>query len=95
MFFYATNTLSRFAMASREGYMKATIWILFYLNSFPKRRILFDTVYPTFNDINDSDNKDWTEFYSDTEKELLPDIPPPKIFLSELLFMWIQIMSMI
>ena len=43
---YATNTLSRFAMAPREGHLKAALSLLSYVKTFPKGRILFDTKYP-------------------------------------------------
>ena len=74
---YATNALSRFGMAPREGHMKAAIKVLSYLKTFPKGRILFDTSYPQHHSI-DIDDADWIEWYPDAEEELPPDMPEPK-----------------
>ena len=40
---YATNALSRFGVASREGHLKAAQRILSCVKVFNKGRILFDT----------------------------------------------------
>ena len=75
--FYSTNTLSRFAMAPREGHLKAVFRILSYLKTFPKGRLLFDTSYPAKVEDN-RDQPNWTEFYPDAEEELPPSMPDTK-----------------
>ena len=74
---YATNTLSRYGMAPREGHLVAAQKVLCYLKTFPKGKILFDTSYPVHHDVN-HDDLDWTEFYPDAEEELPPDMPDPR-----------------
>ena len=80
---YATNTLSRFGMAPREGHMKAAIKVLSYLKTFPKGRILFDTSYPQHHSI-DTDDADWIEWYPDAEEELPANMPEPKMKMARL-----------
>ena len=43
---YATNVLSRFNTAPREGHLTATKRILGYLKSSAKGKLLFDTSFP-------------------------------------------------
>ena len=74
---YATNTLSRFSMAPREGHMKALQKVVCYIKTFPKGRILFNVSYPPMSEVQE-DQHDWREFYPDAEEELPYDMPIPK-----------------
>ena len=51
----ATNALSRFSMAPREGHLKAALMTLSHVRSFSKGRMLFDTSYPVLKEIEDND----------------------------------------
>jgi hypothetical protein len=42
---YATSAMNRFNMSPREGHLKAVRRILSYLKTFPKGRLIIDTVY--------------------------------------------------
>ena len=76
--YYATNTLSRFAMAPREGHLKNAFRILSCIKTFPKGRILFDTSYPAREDMMEKgEGPNWREFYPDAEEELPSDMLKP------------------
>ena len=69
---YATNSLSRFSMAPREGHLKAAFRILSYIKTFPKGKILFDTAYqPVIDTGVEYKDMNWSEMYPDAEEELL------------------------
>ena len=72
---YDTNTLSRIAMAPREGHLRAAFRILSYIKTFPKGRIIFDTSYPTKIE---SDEPNWKEFYPDAVEELPYNMLKPR-----------------
>ena len=75
--FYATNTLSRFMNAPREGHLQAAERVLGYLNTYIKGRIIYDTAYLE-QEMLLSDEHNWTEFYPDAEEKLVPNAPEPK-----------------
>ena len=75
---FATNSLSRFGMAPREGHLKAAIRILGYLKAFNKGRIIYDVSYPDHAKFPVEDHPNWTEFYPDAEEELPPNMPIPR-----------------
>ena len=72
---YATNALSRFGMAPREGRLNAAVRMLRYLKTFVKGRLIFDTTYPDHNKYPVEDHDNWGEIYPDAEEELPPDMP--------------------
>jgi hypothetical protein len=74
---YATNTLSRFSMAPREGHLKAALRILSYVKTFCKGRIIVDNSYPE-RKVTEGDQPKWQEFYPDAEEELPHDMPEPR-----------------
>ncbi len=92
--YYATNALSRFAMAPREEHQKALFHVLGYVKTFPKGRIIFDTSYPPLV-TPDKDEPVWTELYPDAEEELPPTCQHLWVSLSELLFLLMLTMPMI
>ena len=74
---YATNSLSRFNMAPREGHLKAATKILSYVKTRPKGRIVFDVSYKSWSH-SDEDKYDWTKYYPDIKEELPHDRPAEK-----------------
>ena len=73
----ATNALSRFGMAPREGHMKAALRVLTHVKTFPKGKIVFDTSCPVHKQ-SEGDDHNWTEFHPDAKEESPPDMPEPK-----------------
>ena len=73
---YATNTLSRFSMAPRQGHLDAALRVLAYLKQCPQGRILIDTSVPLSKLTNEEAN--WREQYPDAEEELPPNMPLPR-----------------
>ena len=67
---YATISLGRFNMASREGHLKFAIYILYYAKKFDKIRIIFNTLnqdhFKYFTETYDK----WREFYPDAQEEI-------------------------
>ena len=74
----ATNSLSRFNMAPKEGHFKAAVRILGYLKAFPKGTILLDNSYPNHAKFETEIEQDWTEFYPYAEEEIPHDMLEPK-----------------
>ena len=74
----ATNSLSRFNMAPKEGHFAAAIRILGYLKGFPKGMILLDNSYPDHAKYATEVDQDWTEFYPDAEEDIPHDMLKPK-----------------
>jgi len=74
---YATNTLSRFAMAPREGHMQAMKRVFRYLKRYPSGKVLID---PKFRDWSgfETQQYNWTEAYPNTTEELPPGMLVPK-----------------
>ncbi|HEY9297802.1 MAG TPA: reverse transcriptase domain-containing protein, partial [Phormidium sp.] len=76
---YAINTLSRYAMAPREGHMKAMMRVFGYLRQRPKGKILVDVGEPHVRkSIEPIKNQDWMEFYPDAVEYVPPDRPKPR-----------------
>jgi hypothetical protein len=75
---YATSAMSRFNMAPREGHLKAAKWILAYLKTFPKGRVIIDTSYPSHYEYPVEDHPNWKDFYPDAEEEIPKDLSMPK-----------------
>jgi hypothetical protein len=76
---YATNSLSRYSMAPRQGHMEAMYRIFGYLRTMPKGKILIDTNQPTIrSQITISKDQDWVEFYPDAEESTPLDKPEPR-----------------
>jgi hypothetical protein len=70
--------MSRFNLLPREGHLTAVKIILYYLNTFPKERVLIYTSYPdhSMNPVEYHSNR--MEFYLDTGEETSKDLPPEK-----------------
>ena len=75
---FATQTLSRYAMAPRRGHFKAAMRIFGYLKRFPKGKIVLDPNKIDVSKIEFSNHTNWQEFYPDAEEEIDPDMPKPK-----------------
>ncbi|HEY9300451.1 MAG TPA: Ty1/Copia family ribonuclease HI, partial [Phormidium sp.] len=76
---YAINTLSRYAMAPREGHVKAMIRVFGYLQYRPKGKILVDVGEPPVRQsIEPTKDQDWMEFYPDAVEYVPPDRPKPR-----------------
>jgi hypothetical protein len=75
---YATSAMSRFSMLPSEGHLKAVKRILFYLKTFPKGRVIIDTLYPYHSVYLIEFNSKWMEFYPDAGEEIPKDLPPEK-----------------
>jgi hypothetical protein len=65
-------------MLPREGHLKAVKGILSYLKTFPKGRVIIDTLYPDHSVYSVEDNSNWMEFYPDGGEEIPKDLPPEK-----------------
>ena len=72
---FATQALSRFSMAPREGHFTAMQRILGYLKKFPKGRIIIDGNYPNWSGHSMETANNWSESYPDAEEELPPNMP--------------------
>jgi hypothetical protein len=75
---YATSDMSRFNMLPREGHLKAVKKILSYLKTFPKGRVIIDTLYPDHSVYPVEDHSNWMEFYPEASEEIPKDLPPEK-----------------
>ena len=75
---YATNVLSRFSMAPREGHLTASKRILGYLKSSTKEKLLFDTSFLDHSQYKTEDHANWDEMYPDAEEDIPMDAPKPK-----------------
>jgi hypothetical protein len=75
--YYATNALSRFSMAPREGHLNAMKRVFGYLKKFSAGKIMVDASYPDHSKYETIDHE-WGERYPDAEEEIPPDIPEPK-----------------
>ena len=75
---YATNALSRFNMAPREGHLKAATRIFGYLKCHTKGRIVIDPNYRDWSTFDLTKEENWSEHYPDAEEDLPPDMPTPK-----------------
>ena len=75
---YATNTLSRFSMAPREGHLALARKLFGYLKHHPKGKIIIDASFHDWSLFpKESGHDTWSEFYPDAQ-ELLPNkIPIP------------------
>ena len=74
----ATNSLSRFNMAPREGRFKAAVRVLGYLKKFLKGQILLDNNYPSHAKHITELEQDWTKFYQAAEEDISHDMLKPK-----------------
>jgi hypothetical protein len=75
---YATQALSRFSMAPREGHFKAMQRVLGYLKKFPKGRIIIDTNHRDWSSFPMDTSDNWKDFYPDAAEEMPPNMPLPK-----------------
>jgi hypothetical protein len=74
---YATQMLSRFSMAPREGHLDAMKRVFGYLKKFPKGKIIVDSCYRDHSSFNINTFDNWTAFYPDAKEELPYDMPLP------------------
>jgi hypothetical protein len=75
---YATQALSRYSMAPRQGHFSAMQRILGYLKKFPKGRIIIDATLRDWSEFDTTTPDNWKEFYPDACEELPPNMPPEK-----------------
>ena len=71
---YATNALSRYSMAPREGHLSAMLRVFGYLKKYFRSKILIDTSYPDHSQYPEVEYN-WQEFYPDAEEDIPPDSP--------------------
>ncbi len=62
--------------AHARGHLENALHIMGYLNLKHNSLLIFDPIYPD-NDLNAFPSYDWTEFYSNVEEAIPPDMPPP------------------
>jgi lipopolysaccharide assembly outer membrane protein LptD (OstA) len=74
---YATQTMSRFSMAPREGHMDAMKRVFGYLKKFPKGRIVIDPAYRDNSKYQTTNYDNWKEFYPDAKEQLPNEMPIP------------------
>jgi hypothetical protein len=72
---YATFAMSRFDTLPREGNLKAFKKILSYLKTFPKGKLIIDTLHPDCCVYPDEDHSIWLVFYPDSGEEIPKDLP--------------------
>jgi hypothetical protein len=73
---YATNTLSRYSMAPRQGHLIAILRVFGYLKRFPGGQLLVDPSMPDHSQY-DTPDYSWTEFYPDATEEMPDHMPKP------------------
>jgi hypothetical protein len=76
---HAVSVMRRFNMSPREGFLKATKWIL----AFPKGMIILDAKHPKNSTYPIEDHPIWKKFYASSEKESNwnPKLRGPKVWL--------------
>ena len=74
---YATQVLSQYCMAPREGHLSAMKQVFGYLMKFPKGKIVVDARYQDNLEFKINEFENWKEFYPDAEEELPNNIPTP------------------
>jgi hypothetical protein len=74
---YATQMMSRFSMAPREGHLEAMKRVFGYLKKFPKGKIVVDPSYRDHSAFEISSYQNWKQFYPDAHEELPYDMPTP------------------
>jgi hypothetical protein len=72
---YATQMMSRFSMAPREGHLAAMKRVFGYLKKFPKGKIVVDPNYRDHSEFTVKSFDNWKDFYPDACEELPPDMP--------------------
>jgi hypothetical protein len=68
--------LSSYLACPREGHLENALHIMGYLQLKHNSRLIFDPTYPDI-DLTAFPTYDWTEFYSNVEEAIPPDMPPP------------------
>jgi hypothetical protein len=61
-------------MLPRKGHLKAVTRILSYLKTFPKGRVIIDTLYPDHSFYSVEDHLNWMELYPDASEEITKDL---------------------
>jgi hypothetical protein len=74
---YATQTMSRYNMAPREGHLEAMKRVFGYLKKFPKGKIVVDASYRDHSNFVFRDYDTWKEFYPDASEEMPDNMPEP------------------
>ncbi len=75
---YATQALSRFSMAPREGHFKAMQRVMGYLKKFPKGRLIIDANLRDWSKYEMKTADSWGEYYPDAEEEIPHNVPKSK-----------------
>jgi hypothetical protein len=66
--------MNRFNMLPTEGHLKAVKWILSYLKTFTKGRVIIVTLHPDHSVYPVEDHLNWMEFYPDSSEEIPKDL---------------------
>ena len=74
---YATQTLSRYSMAPREGHLEALKKVFGYLKKFQKGKIVIDSGYRDNSSFIVKEHDNWKEFYPDANEQLPDNMPTP------------------
>jgi hypothetical protein len=74
---YATQMMSRYNMAPREGHLEAMKRVFGYLKKFPKGKIVIDSSYRDNLKFVSKDHDGWKEFYPDASEEMPDGMPTP------------------
>jgi hypothetical protein len=74
---YATQMMSRFNMAPREGHLEAMKRVFGYLKKFPKGKIVIDSSYRDNSKFISKDHDGWKEFYPDASEQMPDGMPVP------------------
>ena len=73
---YATNTLAKFNICTREGHLKRVLQIFGYLKYHPKYQICFDTEQPNLDGLTFLEH-DWEDLYANSNVDIPDNMPPP------------------
>jgi hypothetical protein len=57
---------------------KVLIFLLYYLKTFQKGRVIIDNSYPDHSVYPVEDHSNWMELYPDPSEEIAKDLPPEK-----------------
>jgi hypothetical protein len=72
---YATQMISRFSMAPREGHLDAMKKVFGYLKKFPEGKIVIDPGYHDHLEFEIKEYESWKDFYPDAKEQMPTDMP--------------------
>jgi len=74
---YATNAMSRFAMAPREGHLAVMKRVFGYLKKYHKGRIIVDPSWMDWTPYKTEEDHTWKEMNPNAEEEIPSNMPEP------------------